>query len=99
MKRRRFYYVYIMASDSGTLYTGVTNNLYRRVWQHKNGIIEGFTKKYVCHKLIYYEQTDDIFLAIQREKEIKKWNRSKKEHLIKEMNSGWIDLSTDLFDY
>jgi putative endonuclease len=89
------YFIYIMASDSGTLYIGVTNDLYKRVWQHKNNIIEGFTKKYNCHKLIYFEETTDVESAILREKQLKNWNRSKKESLIKIKNPTWKDLSKD----
>lgn len=87
------YFVYIMASISGTLYIGVTNNLYKRVWQHKNDLIDGFTKKYQCHKLIYFEQTTDVNSAISREKQLKNWNRSKKERLIASTNAHWRDLS------
>lgn len=82
-----------MASFSGTLYTGITNDLYKRVWQHKNDIIEGFTKKYQCHKLVYFEETSDIESAILREKQIKGWGRKKKEALIKSQNPHWKDLS------
>ncbi len=91
----RQYFVYIMASASGTLYTGVTNNLVKRVWQHKNDIIEGFTKKYKCHKLVWFEETSDIESAIAREKQIKGWSRKKKEALIKSKNPTWKDLSDD----
>ena|SRR5580700_3242417 len=89
------YFVYIMASESGTLYVGVTNDLYKRIWQHKNNIIEGFTKKYSCHKLIYFEETSDVESAIAREKQLKNWNRSKKEFLIKTKNPTWKDLSKE----
>ena len=84
-----------MASASGTLYTGVTNDLYRRVYEHKNNLIEGFTKKYACHKLIYFEETTDIESAILREKQLKNWNRKKKEFLIATKNPTWKDLSLD----
>lgn len=86
------FYIYIMASNSGTLYVGVTNNLLKRVLTHKEDTNEGFTKKYKCHKLIYYEYYNDIRQAIKREKEIKKWRREKKEKLIKRMNPKWKDL-------
>lgn len=89
---RREYYVYIMASASGTLYTGVCNNLLRRVSEHKSKSIEGFSKKYNCTKLVYYEATNDITSAIAREKQIKNWRREKKENLIRLMNPGWNDL-------
>lgn len=86
------YYVYIMASKSGTLYVGFTGDLIKRVWEHKNDFIEGFTKKYQCHKLVYYEQGEDYDSTLQREKQIKKYRREKKEKLIKSMNPGWHDL-------
>ena len=91
----RQYFVYIMASASGTLYTGVTNDLYKRVYQHKNNLIEGFTKKYQCHKLVHFEETSDIESAIMREKQIKGWGRKKKEDLIRIKNPHWRDLSDD----
>ncbi len=84
-----------MASLSGTLYIGVTNDLYKRVYQHKNDLIEGFTKKYHCHKLIYFEETSDIGSAITREKQLKNWSRKKKEFLIKTKNPHWKDISDD----
>jgi putative endonuclease len=87
------YYVYIMSSASGTLYTGVTNNLKRRVYEHKNKLIEGFTKKYNVTRLVYYEETGDVLAALTREKEIKGWLRRKKIALIEAMNSKWQDLS------
>jgi putative endonuclease len=87
------YYVYIMANRSGTLYAGVTNDLVKRVSQHKNRLIEGFTKKYNITNLVYYEVTDDVQTAIQREKEIKGWLRKKKTALIEAMNPEWRDLS------
>lgn len=86
------YYVYIMASESGTLYIGFTSDLVRRVWEHKQNFVEGFTKKYHCHKIVYYEQGEDHDAVLAREKEIKKWRRSKKEALIKKLNPGWVDL-------
>ena len=73
------FYIYILASDSGTLYIGVTNNIKRRVYEHKNGQIEGFTKKYNCKKLVYFEEYKDINDALASEKQLKKWRRSKKE--------------------
>ncbi len=72
MSKEYIYYVYIMASVTGTLYIGVTNNLQRRVFEHKQDLIEGFTKKYSCHKLVYYEQYNDVKDAISREKKLKK---------------------------
>jgi putative endonuclease len=96
MKRKYNFYVYIMASLSGTLYVGFTNDLLRRVWEHREGKIEGFTKKYSCKKLIYYEQYNDVYAAMNREKEIKKWRREKKQNLIKTINPRWNDLYKDL---
>jgi putative endonuclease len=84
-----------MASESGTLYIGVTNNLLRRINEHKNDLNEGFTKKYQCHKLVYFESYGSPGSAIAREKQIKKWNRDKKSELIKSINKGWCDLSLD----
>ena len=86
------YYVYIMTNRSDTLYTGVTNNLERRVYEHKHGLVEGFTKKYNLTMLVYYETTDDVS-AIAREKQIKGWLRSKKIALIESGNPQWRDLS------
>ncbi len=95
MKR---YYVYILASETGTLYIGVTNDLQRRIYEHKYGLIEGFTKKYSVTRLVYYEETTDIIEAISREKQIKTWRRSRKIDLIKLMNPEWNDLSEEWFD-
>jgi len=87
------YYVYIMLNKSGTLYTGVTNDLERRVYEHKNKLIEGFTKRYNITQLVFYESTDDVTAAIAREKQIKGMLRSKKTELIKIMNPQLEDLS------
>jgi putative endonuclease len=89
------YYVYIMTNKSRTLYTGVTNNLMRRVYEHKNKLVEGFTKKYNIQFLVYYESTSDINSAIAREKEIKGWLRKKKIALIDSVNPQWKDLSKE----
>ena len=89
--------MYIMASSSGTLYIGMTNNLGRRVDEHKEGRIDGFSKKYFCKKLVYYEHYQYVSDAISREKEIKKWRREKKHGLIKSINSRWKDLAEELF--
>ena len=87
------YYVYILASRiGGTLYIGVTNDLIRRVFEHKSKFVRGFTKQYDVVKLVYYEQYDDIENAIQREKRLKKWNRQWKIRLIEEKNPNWDDL-------
>jgi putative endonuclease len=89
----RSFYVYIPASRiGGTLYIGVTNDLIRRVSEHRLKLAEGFTKKYDVHKLVYFEQLDDIENAIRREKRLKKWNRAWKIRLIEEHNPNWDDL-------
>ena len=89
------YYVYILTSKrNGTLYIGVTNNLERRMFEHKNKSVKGFTEKYGVHILVYYEWFNDIEAAIKREKQLKKWNRSWKLNLIESRNPQWIDLST-----
>ena len=75
-----------MASSSGTLYIGITNNLVRRVFEHKKGLTKGFSKKYGCHKLVYYEHYSDVRQAIKREKQMKGWLRAKKQDLIKTVN-------------
>ena len=85
--------VYILASKrNGTLYTGVTSNLVRRIWLHRTDAIAGFTNKYRVHRLVYFELHDAIHDAIVREKRIKKWNRSWKLRLIEEANPEWVDL-------
>jgi len=85
--------VYILASrQNGTLYIGVTSDLAGRVWTHKNEVIEGFTKKYRIHRLVYYEMHPDMPSAITREKQLKKWNRAWKLELIEEKNPDWNDL-------
>jgi putative endonuclease len=91
------YYVYIMASKRLTLYIGVTNNLVRRVYEHKKHLVEGFTKRYNVTRLVYYEETHDVYAAISREKEIKGWLRSKKIALIKSVNPSWSDLSEEWY--
>nr|WP_321487598.1 GIY-YIG nuclease family protein [uncultured Draconibacterium sp.] len=93
------YFVYIVTNKNKTvLYIGVTNDLQRRVYEHENGLIPGFTKKYNCHFLIYYEHFQNIDDAIVREKEIKKWRREKKENLISETNPNWNFLNTQIYD-
>ena len=94
----RTYYVYIMSSLSGTLYTGVTNNLERRVYEHKHKLIPGFTSKYNITRLVYFEETTDVQEAISREKEIKGWRRSKKIALIASLNPKWQDLSEEWYE-
>ena len=91
------YYVYILASRrNGTLYIGMTNDLVRRVWEHKNYLVEGFTKKYGVHQLVWYETADRALAAIAREKQLKKWNRAWKVRLIEELNPGWKDLYEEI---
>ena len=89
------YYVYIMTNGKRTLYTGVTNNLYRRVYEHKEKLIPGFTKRYNIDYLVYVESTSDIVAALTREKQIKGWTRAKKISLIESSNPEWRDLSLD----
>ncbi len=94
----KHYYVYIMTNKRNTvLYTGVTNNLERRVYEHKNKLVEGFTEKYNVDKLVYYETSNDSIRAIEREKKLKKWRREWKENLIKKGNPNWADLSSSWF--
>jgi putative endonuclease len=94
----RQYYIYIMASVSGVLYTGVTNNLPSRVTQHKTKSVKGFTARYNINQLVYYETTESIQTAIQREKQIKGWSRARRVELINSMNPEWRDLSLDFMD-
>ena len=92
------YYVYIMTNKSGTLYVGVTNNIRKRVHQHKSKLVEGFTKKYNIDILLYYEPFSDIYSAIEREKMIKGWLRKKKIELIKTINPDRKDLSEEWYE-
>ena len=94
-KTMKQYYFYIMSSLSGTLYVGMTNDLGRRVWQHKEKEIDGFTKRYNVDRLVYFEEFSNVRDAIAREKLVKKWRRSKKIELIESMNPKWQDLSED----
>lgn len=88
------YYVYMLTNwNNKVLYTGITNNLERRIYEHKNKLVKGFTAKYNVNKLVYYDYTSDVYSAIAREKEIKGWTRQKKNDLIQSMNPEWIDLS------
>jgi len=91
------YYTYIMSSpNNSTLYIGVTNDIERRVTEHKSGLIPGFSQKYNCCKLVYYEEYSDINQAIEREKKLKKWRREKKEWLIKTLNPDLMDLGKNI---
>jgi len=91
--------VYLLASGrNGTLYIGVTSDLIKRVWEHKNGITGGFTKKYNVHNLVYYEIFDDMRSAITREKQMKKWRRAWKIELIEKSNPAWKDLWSEIIE-
>jgi putative endonuclease len=96
MTEDRQYYVYILTNKSNNVfYIGVTNDLIRRIFEHKNKLVEGFTKKYNLRKLVYYEATNDIESAISREKQLKNWHRDWKINLIDQFNPDWKDLSDD----
>jgi putative endonuclease len=99
MREPRYYYVHMMQSSSRrALYIGVTSDLEHRLWQHKNGTLEGFSAEYKTHRLVYYERFLDVTNAIAREKQLKKWRRSKKEWLVSTMNPKWKDLGAQWFD-
>ena len=90
------YYVYLLTNwNNKVMYVGITNNLERRIYEHKEKVVKGFTEKYNVNKLIFYEQTSDIAEALNREKEIKKWRREKKNRLVVNTNPLWRDLSED----
>jgi putative endonuclease len=93
--QKHIYYTYIVSSASRTIYVGVTNNLERRVQEHKNGTFRGFTAKYHCHRLVWFERYSWIGQAIAREKELKGWRRAKKVALIQQENPAWSDLSEE----
>ncbi|MCK4487686.1 MAG: GIY-YIG nuclease family protein [Desulfobacterales bacterium] len=89
------YYVYLLTNwNNKVIYLGVTNNLERRLYEHKNKLVKGFTEKYNVNKLVYFEETQDVTAAIAREKEIKKWRREKKNQLVNRINPNWKDLSS-----
>ncbi len=93
----RMYYVYILTNwNHKVMYIGVTNDLYKRIYQHKNKLIDGFTKKYNVTKLVYYESTEDVTSAIAREKQLKGWSRKKKNKLVIMINPEWKDLGAEL---
>ncbi|MDE2112202.1 MAG: GIY-YIG nuclease family protein [Alphaproteobacteria bacterium] len=97
MVREHRYFVYILASKrNGTLYTGVTSDIVNRTWQHKSDLIDGFTKRYGVHRLVWFEEHGDIYDAIAREKQIKGWNRAWKIRLIEKMNPDWRDLYPEI---
>ena len=93
--REHNYRVYIIASKSRVIYIGMTNNLERRVYEHKRDLIEGFSKQYRCHRLVYFESYDRVQNAIAREKQLKRWSRAKKIFLIELANPTWEDLSAE----
>lgn len=94
MPEERLYYVYLLTNwNNSVMYIGVTNDLRRRVYEHQNKLVKGFTEKYNVNKLVYYEQTNDVITAPTREKEIKKWRREKKNSLVISGNPEWNDLS------
>ena len=97
LSRMKSYYVYILTSKRrGTIYVGVTNNLAKRVFEHKEGLVEGFTKQHQVKFLVYYEETNNIESAVQREKRLKKWKRAWKIELIEKSNPNWEDLYLNL---
>ena len=92
------YYVYVLVNKTNkVMYVGVTNDLQRRLYEHKNGLVEGFTKRYRIHKLVYYEGYSDVKEAIAREKQIKGFLRARKDALVEETNPTWADLAVELF--
>ena len=92
------YYVYIMSSHQGTLYIGMTNDLYRRAYEHRHKLVPGFTQKYNVTKLVYYQETSSVESAIIREKQIKGWLRSKKAALVASSNPYWVDLAEGWYE-
>ena len=99
MGEGRTYWVYILASDiGGTLYIGVTNDLVRRVYEHRTDAVDGFSRRYAVHRLVHFERFDQIEFAIQREKRLKKWSRAWKVALIEERNRNWADLFPEIAD-
>ena len=103
MNHNRYFYVYIMASESGVLYIGITNNIARRSLEHKLRLCKGLSQRYATTKLVYYETFRNVIDAIAREKQIKKWRRQKKIHLIEQENANWHDLAymaySDFLEY
>lgn len=97
MNQQRTYFVYILTNwNHKVMYIGVTNNLHKRIHQHKSKLIDGFTKRYNVNKLVYYEHTEDVFSAITREKQLKGWIRKKKNDLVISTNPHWEDLAIEL---
>lgn len=93
----KIYCVYILANKKrGTLYVGVTSNLQKRIWEHRNKLVKGFTEKYDCNRLVYFEQAEDVMSALNREKRLKRWRRDWKIELIEKNNLSWRDLYESL---
>ena len=97
MREPKRYYVYILATISGTLFIGITSGLEERIFKHKEGLYDGFTKKYGVNRLVYFESFDDVRNAIDREKQLKGWRRAKKIALIERVNPQWKDLSAEWY--
>jgi len=96
MPSEKRFHVYLLTNwNNKVIYVGITNNLERRIYEHKNKMVKGFTEKYNLKKLVYFEETPDVKAAIAREKEIKKWRREKKNQLVNKMNPEWKDLSLE----
>ena len=95
--REHNYRVYFMASKSRVLYIGMTNNLERRVWEHQHDVVDGFSRQYRCHRLVYFESYDRVQNAIAREKQLKRWSREKKEALVARTNPQWKDLFSEMY--
>ncbi|MFQ5965210.1 MAG: GIY-YIG nuclease family protein [Candidatus Scalinduaceae bacterium] len=96
MTTEKRYYIYLITNwNNKVMYVGVTNNLVRRIYEHKSKLVKGFTNRYNINKLVYYEETHDVIAALAREKEIKKWRREKKNQLVNQMNPNWKDLSLE----
>jgi putative endonuclease len=91
--KEHMYYTYIVASRTHNFYVGITSDIEARVWQHKNGVYEGYSKKYNCNRLVWFERHNDVNVAIAREKQLKGWSRAKKIWLIERENPAWVDLS------
>ena len=94
----RTYYVYVLTNNSGTLYVGMTNDLYRRLQEHRDGVGSAFTSRYKVHRLLYFEDTSDVKSAFEREKQLKGWTRARKLELIKAINPKMQDLSEEWFE-
>ena len=100
MSSGNHYYVYLLTNwNHRVMYVGVTNDLIRRLEEHRNKLVKGFTEKYNVNRLVYFEETDDVFSALAREKEIKKWRREKKNNLVTSMNPEWKDLCEEEKDF